>query len=813
MTELDSPHPTDNAGGPRVLVIDDDAFMRSLVTHLLRTLAVEDVHEAGNGSEALAAVSMAGAAGFDLMICDLEMPESDGMEFMRRLAESGVGAALLVLSGKSSGVLHSAEVMGMALGLNVVGSAPKPPTLAVIEAALQRSQPRVRPVHLAPGPTVSVLQLGRALDVREFEPFFQPKVWLESQALYGCEALVRWRHPDYGVLSPALFVPQVEAAGLMERLTFSMLEQSIAWCRRWHARGIRIPVSVNLSMSSLEIPDIAERIVELVRAADLVAADLVLEITETIAMLNVARCLETLLRFRVKGFGLSIDDFGTGFSSLQQLERVPYTELKIDRSFVDGAAHQERLRTVLETSVSIARRLGMSSVAEGVESHADWLCLRDIGCDAAQGYYIAKPMAGEDFLDFSQNWRHTGASGELLERRALARRRRASVAAPLGHGPLDNEADRPAVIVVADDDAGMRQILGVFLEDIPGQVHMCSDGRAALDAALRLRPDVMLVDMNMPLLRGDDLCRQIRVTAHTAAIPVLVITGDDSDATRRDALLAGATDVITKPLQKAELLMRIRNLIALQRAQREVGHSRLLLEEHKARHIRAMFARYVSPSLVDRILTDTDGETHVNLLELARRCHAVVLFADLRGFTQLSEILEPVTVAGLLDEFFAMLVAVTHEHDGTTLSMAGDCLLVAFNVPYTQGDAEARALRAAQAMHAGFESLASGWESSLGVRAGLGIGINAGKVVAGNIGAPSYVSFTLIGDTVNVAARLKDRARAGEILVTEQVLNKLDEAQARNAVKVPVVSLKGKREPMDVYSFIITPRAELAPSG
>ncbi len=367
--------------------------------------------------------------------------------------------------------------------------------------------------------------------------------------------------------------------------------------------------------------------------------------------------------------------------------------------------------------------------------------------------------------------------------------------------------------MVADDDAGMRQILGVFLEDIPGQVHMCSDGRAALDAALRLRPDVMLVDMNMPLLRGDDLCRQIRVTAHTAAIPVLVITGDDSDATRRDALLAGATDVITKPLQKAELLMRIRNLIALQRAQREVGHSRLLLEEHKARHIRAMFARYVSPSLVDRILTDTDGETHVNLLELARRCHAVVLFADLRGFTQLSEILEPVTVAGLLDEFFAMLVAVTHEHDGTTLSMAGDCLLVAFNVPYTQGDAEARALRAAQAMHAGFESLASGWESSLGVRAGLGIGINAGKVVAGNIGAPSYVSFTLIGDTVNVAARLKDRARAGEILVTEQVLNKLDEAQARNAVKVPVVSLKGKREPMDVYSFIITPRAELAPSG
>ena len=132
---------------------------------------------------------------------------------------------------------------------------------------------------------------------------------------------------------------------------------------------------------------------------------MLLEITETIAMADVARCLETLVRLRLKGFGLAIDDFGTGFSSLQQLERVPYTELKIDRSFVRGAAGQQRLRTVLESSVSIARRLGLISVAEGVESRDDWACLREVGCDVAQGYYIAKPMCGDEILPWMESWR------------------------------------------------------------------------------------------------------------------------------------------------------------------------------------------------------------------------------------------------------------------------------------------------------------------------------------------------------------------------------------------------------------------------
>lgn len=792
----------------RVLVIDDDSFMRSLVTQMLRQLGVADISEAENGMQALAAIQQGDVGGeYDFLVCDLDMPESDGMEFMRRAGEIGSAPPLLVLSGKSSGVLHSVGIMGAAYGLTILGAAQKPPTLAILREALDKCGAVANPRRATPKWDFSTDEILEAIEKRQFEPFFQPKVHIESRGISGCEALVRWRHPTYGILPPGTFLGEIEANGLMDRLTWSIVEQSTGWCRRWRESGRKILVSVNLSMSSFEDPHLTNRMTDIVRAAGLVPNDLILEITETIAMLDVARCLETLVRLRLKGFGLSIDDFGTGFSSLQQLERVPYTELKIDREFVNGAATQERLRTVLESSVSIAKRLGITSVAEGVETAEDWECLREIGCDVAQGYLIAKPMSGNDFLLWIENWERSLPIPARSRSVRMADGTPADSTAVLLMDADSPDQDRPPVIVVADDDPIMRRALELILTEVTSELQILADGQEVIDAVERLRPDLVIVDIDMPVLRGDDICRRLRLAPHTAGIPVIIITGDESSVARRSALLAGATDFVTKPVQKLELLMRVRNLLALQRSQRELNRSRIMLEAQRTQRVRETFERYVSPRLVDQILQRDGIETPVGLLDDVRRCHAVVLFADLRGFTHMSEVLEPGVVAHLLNEFFALLVNIAHMHEGTTLNMAGDCLLVAFNVPCAQPDGAIRAVRAAHEMLSRFEALARDWEQSEGVRIGLGIGINAGSVVAGNIGAPNFLNFTLVGDAVNVASRLKDRARAGEILITEQVLSEIANAGLDlEVVKVPVVVLKGKSEPIDVYSILVIPR-------
>ncbi len=174
---------------------------------------------------------------------------------------------------------------------------------------------------------------------------------------------------------------------------------------QWSKRGSPYTVSVNLSLKSLDDPKLADRITETVRRQGVDPSFIILEVTETAAMTDVARCLENLARLRMKGFGLSIDDYGTGYSSMQQLARVPYTELKIDQSFVLGAASQPRLRVMLESSMELANRLGLTVVAEGVETRQDWDLLKQLGCHKAQGYFIAKPLPADKFLDWVDEWR------------------------------------------------------------------------------------------------------------------------------------------------------------------------------------------------------------------------------------------------------------------------------------------------------------------------------------------------------------------------------------------------------------------------
>lgn len=224
--------------------------------------------------------------------------------------------------------------------------------------------------------------------------------------------------------------------------------------------------------------------------------------------------------------------------------------------------------------------------------------------------------------------------------------------------------------------------------------------------------------------------------------------------------------------------------------------------------MRETFRRYVSPRLADMILEESQTE---GLCEDGVRTHAVVLFADLRGFTGLSERLAPHEVVPLLNAYFTLLTEISFRHEGTVFHMAGDSLMLGFGVPLPQQDSTVRAVRAGSEMLARFGRLARSWRERFDIETGLGIGIHEGDVVAGNIGSAAYMSYTIIGDTVNVASRLCQRARAGEMLLSRTVKESLDASGVELlATALPPMQLRGRTCPIELYCLPVARRQQVS---
>jgi adenylate cyclase len=225
--------------------------------------------------------------------------------------------------------------------------------------------------------------------------------------------------------------------------------------------------------------------------------------------------------------------------------------------------------------------------------------------------------------------------------------------------------------------------------------------------------------------------------------------------------------------------------------------------------LRQTFRRYVSPRVADKILED--AQLRDTLLSTAdARVHVVVLFADLRGFTSIAEQLQPHDIVPLLNEYFSLLTEITFRHEGTVFHMAGDCLMLAFGVPLEQPDSAERAVRAGREMLDSFNQLAGSWKQRYRIDAGLGIGINEGDVVAGNIGSSTYMNYTIIGDTVNIAARLCQRARAGEMLFSGALKHSLDaHGLDIGATALPPLQLRGRSNPIDIFCVPLQRRMQL----
>jgi len=252
-------------------------------------------------------------------------------------------------------------------------------------------------------PQYSLDEILDGLENNQFEPFFQPKLDVATRRVVGAEALARWRHPRHGLVPPSAFISTLEASGKIDALMWMMLGKSIAFCNVLHSAGFDCVMAINLSLVSLTDTDLANRIIEITNAYGVDSRKICLEVTESALTTDIARALENLARLRMRGFGLSIDDYGTGYSSMQQLTRIPFTELKIDGSFVTNASARESAKVVLASSLAMARKLNISAVAEGVESQEDWDLLGELGCEFAQGFFIARPMPVREYLLWQKN--------------------------------------------------------------------------------------------------------------------------------------------------------------------------------------------------------------------------------------------------------------------------------------------------------------------------------------------------------------------------------------------------------------------------
>jgi diguanylate cyclase (GGDEF)-like protein len=241
-------------------------------------------------------------------------------------------------------------------------------------------------------------QLRTALDTDQLDNHYQAKLHLRSGTVVGVEALIRWNHPDRGRLSPDLFLPLAEQAGLMRRLALGVLERALRDLSAWRAAGRDLTMAVNLSVSNLQDVALPEQVAMLLDTFGVPAEALVLEITQDVLMADAARSQQVMAALRRLGVRLSIDDYGTGYSSLAYLRALPVDELKLDRSFARNLTTDERAAAIVRSTLQLSLDLGMSMVVEGVEDAATLLALRSWGCDVAQGFHIARPMPADEFL-------------------------------------------------------------------------------------------------------------------------------------------------------------------------------------------------------------------------------------------------------------------------------------------------------------------------------------------------------------------------------------------------------------------------------
>jgi EAL domain-containing protein (putative c-di-GMP-specific phosphodiesterase class I)/CheY-like chemotaxis protein len=390
-----------------VLLVDDDAFLRDVTAEMLSQVGSYRVLAAADGTEALALLEAA-ADHPDAIVCDLDMAGMDGIQLLRHLGERHYRGTVVLMSGAREDILATARDLAHLHGLRLTGVLRKPVDADGLRQALQVPAPDLLagggPRSDGATSELSPDELRRGIGEGRVLVHVQPKVTVSDRRVVGAEALLRWLHPAGALLPPSAVVPVAEACGLVNELTMAVFARAVEALADWQAEGLTTRISVNLShdnLTSLALPDAMSSVAQ---SAGVDASRITLEISQTGLVEDLAIGMEVVGRLRLKGFGIAIDDYGMGYSTLRQLKNLPVTEIKVDRSLVEGAEVDATLTEILGSSTSLGRSLGLAVVAQGVETAEVLALLESLGCDEMQGYLVARAMPAPEFPEWVRRW-------------------------------------------------------------------------------------------------------------------------------------------------------------------------------------------------------------------------------------------------------------------------------------------------------------------------------------------------------------------------------------------------------------------------
>jgi EAL domain-containing protein (putative c-di-GMP-specific phosphodiesterase class I)/ActR/RegA family two-component response regulator len=392
----------------RLLVLDDDPF----VPRWIRQVAEHEGYDVTVSGDLQTVRSLCRTFRPTLILIDLTLGGYQGLDALRLLSAERCTMPIILTGAAEAGVLHSASRFGMTLDLSMAGIIAKPIELGQLRRALAAhvhgiidDESSVIGRMLRDSANVSggaaagdtprpedEIRLRAAFDAGELRVHYQPQIALASGAVVGVEALVRWQHPTRGLISANTFLPLAERLGLMRPLTMFVLESALEEARGWARSGQPVSVAVNLAASLLNDPALPDDIERLCQVHGVAPEKLTLEISESATIGHAQEVVDALTRLRVKGVRLSLDNFGTGFSSLVELRTLPFSQLKIDKTFVGDATSRPAARAIVDAVIEFGHKIGLEIVAEGVETREALVLLREANCDFAQGFLISRPV-------------------------------------------------------------------------------------------------------------------------------------------------------------------------------------------------------------------------------------------------------------------------------------------------------------------------------------------------------------------------------------------------------------------------------------
>jgi EAL domain-containing protein (putative c-di-GMP-specific phosphodiesterase class I)/ActR/RegA family two-component response regulator len=401
-----SPVQTVRPRANRLLVLDDDPF----VPRWIRQVAEHEGYDVNVSADLQNVRTLYRAFRPTLILIDLTLGGYQGLDALRLLAAERCVVPVILTGAAEAGVLHSASRFGMTLDLSMAGIIAKPIELGQLRRALAAHvlgkqdedtsvigrMLREGRENLTGGDAASrqddEARLRTAFNAGELRVHYQPQVALASGRVVGVEALVRWQHPTRGLVSPNSFLPLAERLGLIQPLTMFVLASALEEVRGWARAGQPVSVAVNLSTTMLSEPRLAEDIARLCEQATVSPDQLTLEISENATIGHLQALADALMRLRARGFRLALDNFGTGFSSLVELRSLPFSQLKIDKTFVNEATTRPAARAIVDAVIEFGHKIGFQIVAEGVETREAMVLLKEAGCDLAQGFLISRPV-------------------------------------------------------------------------------------------------------------------------------------------------------------------------------------------------------------------------------------------------------------------------------------------------------------------------------------------------------------------------------------------------------------------------------------